>query len=328
MRLDDAVAHQLLPEQVGCRSGELRLGRQDAGERVSRVFPVVRLLAAQQEPRGGLAPQPCDTEHAAACGVVAGSEIVNQEFIRFDVAVLPVHEVASPAQESGLAVEIVPGLAGEVDIDLLEVVHAVVAGDAGQVEAEEGLAVQDRQLVMGVELMHHAHVPTVVWLGLALDMLPSDYIGSGQSVAALPGRCDQGLDPLVVGTVRAQILLEPVVKQLAAPAHLAVGPKQVHVEVRPLLGERLAGEQLVDLGGALPRRPVSCERAHLLGGGDPADQVQLDSAQELSVPSERRMRYAVPSDLAEDAVVNEVPAGDRGAGSERGGGRDPLGEGG
>ena len=58
--------------------------------------------------------------------------------------------------ERGILEKLRTLLPAQPDVDLLQVSFAVVAGDAGEIDAEERLPVEDRQLIIGIELLHHA----------------------------------------------------------------------------------------------------------------------------------------------------------------------------
>ena len=78
-----------------------------------------------------------------------------------------------------------------------------MAGNAGKIDAEERLAVENGQLVVGIELLHHAEIVAIVGLRLALHVLARDHVGGGDDVVALGRGGDDGAGDVVVGAVDA-----------------------------------------------------------------------------------------------------------------------------
>ena len=223
------------------------------------------------------------------------------------LAVLPIHQVAGVAEERGVLEEIRALLAAQPDVDLFQVALAVVAGNAGEIDAEERLAVEDGQLVIGIELLHHAQIVAVVRLRLALHVLARDDVGRGRDVIALRRRRDDGARHVVIRPVDAQVLLHPVMEEVLPAAHFAVGAEQVHEEVGPLVDVGLARQQLVDRPcRAWPDRYRRRTPSISCGEGMRPVRSSDDAAQEFVVRGQRRVRDAVALHLAENLLVDEI----------------------
>ena len=108
---------------------------------------------------------------------------------------LDVRDVAGAAEEGGLLEKVRALLLAQVDVDLLEVAAAVVAGDAGEIDAEEDLAEQNRQFVVGVDLMN---LPQVV---------------AGPTCPGLPSTCSRTMG-LTEATTKL-LLAEPAMRERA-----------------------------------------------------------------------------------------------------------------
>src|SRR5262249_47864935 len=99
---------------------------------------------------------------------------------------------------------------------------------------------------------------------------------------------------------------------------------------RPQGGVQRAGQQLVDLLGALGGVLVGQEGAHLLGGGQAAGGVDADAAEELGGGGQLRGGDVEPAQLGEDLAVDVVDlrrpgvleAGRRGHGHHHAHGQD------
>ena len=141
--------------------------------------PVFRKLVREQKFRGIRAACPLVPEHALALGVVAGSEVIHHEMAHHRFGLFDVRDVAGPAEECGLLEEVGALLRGQVHVDLLQMRSAVVAGDAGEIDAEEDFAVEDRQLVVGVELVDFSEIVAVLRLARACPSTCSRTIGIG-----------------------------------------------------------------------------------------------------------------------------------------------------
>ena len=304
--LDDADAHELRPEQVHGRARELGVRGENARQLCPRLGARPRALAREDERGIVRAAGARNPDHARPFGIVARVVVVDQELARLRLAVLPVHQVARPAEERGVAEELAAGLAAQPEVDLLEVPGAVVAGDARQVDAQERLRVEDGQLVVGVELLHHPEVAAVVGLRLALHVLAGDHVRRRHDGVALGGCGDDRARDVVVGAVNPQVFLHPVVEQVLAAAHLAVGAERVHEEVGPLVDVGLALEQAVDEPFPLGRVAVGREGADLFGRRDAAREIQAHAAEELLVGGERRVGHHVARHPAEDVEVDEI----------------------
>src|SRR5262245_44854870 len=80
-------------------------------------------------------------------------------------------------EKRGLLKEIRTLFLAEVDINLLEMVSAIVAGDTGQVNTEKNLPIQNCQLVMCVKLVDLAEVVPMFHLsGFAFYMFADNRI--------------------------------------------------------------------------------------------------------------------------------------------------------
>src|SRR5262249_36962617 len=146
----------------------------------------------------------------------------------------------------GVLEEIRAFLARKPTVDLLQMAFSVVARNARDIDAEESLGVKDRQLVIGIELLHHAEIVAVVWLRFALYVLTRDDVGSRDDVIALPGRGDDRSGNIVVWTIDGEIFLHPVMEKVLPAAHLAISAEEIHEEVSPLVDIGVAGEQFVN----------------------------------------------------------------------------------
>ena len=102
----------------------------------------------------------------------------------------------------------------QVDVDLFEVSRAVVAGDAGEVDAKEDLPEQDRELIVRVELMDLAEVVAMSHLArLSFHMLAHDRIGRGNHIVALCRKRRSCCCPVVIRAIRRETLLQDVMEQ-------------------------------------------------------------------------------------------------------------------
>ena len=183
------------------------------------------------------------------------------------------------------------------------------------------------QLVVRIELMHHAEVIAVLRLRRALDVLAGDYVRRRHDVVALSrGRDDVARD-FVKRPVGAQVLLHPIVEEVATAAHLAVGAEQVHEVVGPLVDVGFTVKQPLDQPVAFGGIGVGQELTNLAARRDAARQVERYAPKELDVAGQGRVRHSVELDLREDVLVDEVPSRDRargGVGRKRA--RDAVGQ--
>ncbi len=118
--------------------------------------------------------------------VVARSQIVHDKVAHQGLASLNVRDVARISEEGCLLKEVRSLSLAEVNVDLLEVMGAVVTGDTREIDAEKNLAVKNRQFVVGIDLMNLAKVIAVLHLpGLAFYMFADDRIHRSDDQVAL-----------------------------------------------------------------------------------------------------------------------------------------------
>ena len=202
--------------------------------------------------------------------------------------------------------ELRPTLGAQPDVHLFEVSLPVVARNTGQIQSHEDLGVVNRQLIVGIELMHHAKVVAVPGLGRPLDVLPRHHVRRGHHVVALRRCRDDVVRNLVVGPVGAQVLLHPKVQEVLPAPHLAVRAEQIHEVVGPLLDILFAVEHPIDQLVSFVWVFIRQEDAHFRGSRDAPRQVERHPPQKLDVRRRPRMRHAIALHLAEDVIVNEV----------------------
>ena len=149
---------------------------QHPPQSLARFLTGTRLFAGQQECRGVRPSEPRDAYHASAFAVIALIPVIQQKLARLRLAVLPIHQIPAAAHERRHLEELGPRLRAEPDVDLLKVTLAVVARHTRQIQPHENFCVMDRQLVMRIELMHHAQVIAVFRLRRSLDVLARDHV--------------------------------------------------------------------------------------------------------------------------------------------------------
>src|SRR5262249_38763023 len=175
------------PEQIYRGAGELRIRREKAPQLFARLGAGLGLFARKDEGRIVGTAKSRHANHALALGVVAGIVIVDQEFAGLRLAVLPIHEVPRVAEERRVLEKFRALLAAQPDVNLLQVTLAVVAGDAGESDAQETPTIQDRSLTLGIQLLHHVQIVAVIGLRFALQVLACDHVRRGGYVVALRG---------------------------------------------------------------------------------------------------------------------------------------------
>ena len=199
--------------------------------------------------------RPLHAQHAVGLGVVPRRQVIHQGVAHDGFGALDVRNVAGIAKEPRLLEKVRSLLPAQVDVDLLQVSGAVMTGDAGQIHAQEDPAVENGQLVVGVDLMDLSEVVWALLLSrLTFDVLAHDGIYRRHHEVTLGRTRDQGAGEIVVGPIRCQTFFQHVVEQIDPAAHLSVGADQVHIEVRPLVHKGRAADQLVNQLGSLIRR--------------------------------------------------------------------------
>ena len=143
----------------------------------------------------------------------------------------------------------------------------------------------------------------------------ADEIGGADAEVAA-GRGEQLAGELVVGLVGGEAVVDPLVVDgdgLGPDADrvLALDAQQVAPLERPEIVELVAGEQAVDQLGAVGFRQ---EGAGFVGGGQDADHVEVDAAQEDLVGGQGRRGHAHGLELGVDQVVDPVVGGEFGEG--------------
>src|SRR5262249_54551061 len=135
---------------IGKSPRELNVAGEHAREFVALVLPRGGRLSSEQEMRLIRSPGTRYSHNALAASRIATAHVVDRVLGVGLVAVLPVHDLSRFAEERGLLKELLAGLAGKEQIDLLQVLRPVMAGDARQVDTEKDLRVRDGELVDGV----------------------------------------------------------------------------------------------------------------------------------------------------------------------------------
>ena len=130
------------------------------------------------------------------------------------------------------------------------------------------------------------------------------------------GGGEQFAGELVVGLVGGQAVVDPLVvdgHRLGPDADgvLALDAEQVAPLERPEIVEFVAGEEAVDELGAVGLRQ---ERARFGGGGQDADHVEVDAAQEGLVGGQGGGRHAHGFQFVVDEFVDAVVGGEFGEG--------------
>ena len=303
-RLDDARAHEFGPEPVDHRPGELRVSRQDAREFGAQRFVRSGLFATQYEGRRDPAlALPGHPDRACGRpGIAIASRvlIVDQVFVLGVAQFHPAHD-SGVAEECCLRPELLALALGEPNVDLFQMVRAVVARDALQVHAHEVLEDHHRHLVGGV-FVHD--------LGAVVsEDCPADQVAgrSDVPIAASIGR-EQLANEFVVGLIQQQGVGHVVVEQVApGPANTVLaGTPQIQMPVRPAVAPVHAADQGVHQLRALVWGAVGDERTSLGSGRDTAGHVEVKPTEKRCVVGGRGMRNSVALDLAEDVVVDEV----------------------
>jgi len=89
------------------------------------------------------------------------------------------------AEERGVLEEIGTFLAAQPHAYFFQMATAVVAGDAGSIDSQKSLGIENGELVIGVQLLHHAEVIAIFGMRLPLYMLARDHIDSGHDMVTL-----------------------------------------------------------------------------------------------------------------------------------------------
>ena len=207
-----------------------------------------------------------------------------------------------------MAEEVLAGQAGQVEVDLLEVIGAVVARNAAQVQAQQRLAVRDRELVDRVRAVDQVVGVRLVGVVLGFDEIAREVQRSGRGVAALAPLGQQVGHDVGVRAVEGEPFVHPEAEQVLAVTHALAGPEEILEIVGPALDELLAVNKLVDQAVALVRIPVRLEGQHFLERGDAPHQVKIGAAQELAVGCQPGVRHPIPLDLGKDRLVDKVPS--------------------
>ena len=270
-RLDNAHSHQLRPDPIRRRSRELDVPGQHARQLVPRRSSGNRGFVVQNELGLVRAARARHAHDALAERGVAGFHVVHGVFRVGLESVLPVHDHPGLAEERGLAEKVLAGLAGQIQVDLFQVPCAVVAGDAAEVQAQQHLAVRDRELVDRVRPVDQVVSVLRVWIVLGLDEVAREVQGAWRGVAALAALRQQLGDDLGVGPIQSQPLAGPIAEQVLAVPHPSPRPEQILEVVRPALDEFLAADQAFDQQVPLPFPAVGFKAQNLFQRGDTPD---------------------------------------------------------
>ena len=220
-------------------------------------------------------------------------------------------------EKGGLAPELLPLFLAEPEVDLFQVVGAVVAGDALQVDPQEVPGAADGDVLDAVLVVDGQPVGVV-------GVVPGQIVGGGRlPVGAGRGRQHLG-DQLVVGHVQQQRRVEIVPEEIPSlGADLALGgAKEIAQVIGPAIqigvggvvgggGVHPGAGQLVDEPGPLVGVGVLQEAPNLVDLRQAAGQVQVGSAQEFGVRRQGSVRNPVLLQLVEDEVVDVVVSADR-----------------
>jgi hypothetical protein len=159
---------------------------------------------------------------------------------------------------------------------------------------------------VGVELVDFAKIIAMLDLpGLALNVFPDDRIYRSHNQITLGGPRDQRAHEIVVWAIRRQTLLQHVVEELHTATHLPIGPKQVHVEIRPLVHERRTANQTVNQARPFVGRSGLQKAQKVCRSGNAASEIQRDAPKELLVGADG---VGMPSlfHFPENVVVDEI----------------------
>src|SRR5713101_5433751 len=159
-RVDDPPAHELRPEQVYRRSGELRVRCQQAGKPLAFPFSWIGFVPVQDERRGhvrfvaGYAQATLSFQRIAAIVVrprrVPGAHVPDDEFL----LLAKYRTDTGFSEERRLPPEIGTLLFREPQVDLLQMPAAVMARNALQIHAEKNLCGPHRDLIASVLVIH------------------------------------------------------------------------------------------------------------------------------------------------------------------------------
>src|SRR6266852_2070936 len=278
-RVDDPPAHELRPEQVYRRSGELRVRCQQAGKRLAFPFSRIGFVPIQDESRGdvrfvaGYAQATLSFQRIAAIVVrprrVPGAHVPDDEFL------LPAkHRTdAGFSEERRLPPEIGTLLLREPQVDLLQMSGAVMARNALQIHAEKNLGGPHRDLIASVLVIH------LVPVALHHTVAGNEAGGPGGPVGER-ARGDHVARKVVVGNSKLQHLINVIVESRDTLFVLRIISKQITKEVSPAVEEWLffpaadalsgqCGNQRVDDLVPLARIGILKETANLFRSRQP-----------------------------------------------------------
>src|SRR5579864_5880099 len=193
---------------------------------------------------------------------------------------------------------------------------AVVAGNALEIDAQEIFAGADGHLVIRIRLIDQDVVEVVYMIAEQKVGGPVDKV-----IARLSRQ--QIMHQLVIRHVQQQRTVD-IVSQQVPPADSQLGggiAEQVAEKVRPFVEKRRFGlvdlafdgrgqqriNHLLALRGILIRE----EFANHFRLGQAASEVEVDTAQELGVRAQARVRDMVALHLGKNELVDQVPDGNR-----------------
>src|SRR5262249_35777043 len=107
-------------------------------------------FAGQDEMRSARTAAARDAHDALSLRIVTLGDIIDCVLSVCLVSVLPVHDLPRLAVEPSLLKELLSCLACQIQIDLLEMMLAVVTGNASQVHAEKYFGISNSKLVDGI----------------------------------------------------------------------------------------------------------------------------------------------------------------------------------
>ena len=198
------------PQEVHGGSGELAVFGQHARELGAEVLCGAGRLMREDEGRieVALGAVARDADDAFGRGVVAGSVVVDGVFVLGGGAFGAAEDLRL-AEEGGGLPQIHALLLAEPQVDLLQVIRAIVAGDAGEVDAHE--------LLHGVDDFFVGGVFVDLFVAVGADDHPAGDVAGGADVPVGDGAGGQHFgDHFVVGTVEVDVVLDPFVEDVLA----------------------------------------------------------------------------------------------------------------